>query len=370
MGTALLILVLAAAIAALVILVRLYQRLQKPSTDTQNFSLIQQQMDSMRRDTADAIDRNTRTITQQTSDITFQVNQRLTTLDNSMRDITGQVNTRLDNAVRVIRDVSATMGQLSKATQQVYEVGRDISSLQNILRAPKLRGLVGELFLGNLLAQVVPSNYELQHRFASGETVDAVIRLSQKLVPVDAKFPLENFQKFAGSIDEGERRALRRKFLADVRKHVDAISAKYIKPDEGTFDFALMYIPAENVYYETIIREEEEEESVASYAVQRRVIPVSPNSLYAYLQAIVFGLRGMQIEKQAQEILGHLGRLQQEFGRFREDFEMMGTHLTHARSKYDDASRRLSTFEGKLAVSSEIGPGVAAANDALPGGDG
>ena len=199
----------------------------------------------------------------------------------------------------------------------------------------------------------MPGHYELQHRFASGETVDAVIKLSQKLVPVDAKFPLENFQRMANATADTERSAFRKRFLADVRKHIDTIGRKYILPDEGTFDFALMYIPAESVYYETIIREDSEEEAVSSYAVQRRVIAVSPNSLYAYLQAIVFGLRGLQIEKQAQEIMSHLGRLQAEFGRFREDFDQLGTHLTHARNKYDEASRRLNVFEGKLTVDAE-----------------
>ena len=371
MGTLVLLVVIVALVAsaALYMTYRVYQRIQQPGRDQQSFNMLQNQMEALRRDTADALDKNTRSVGQQSTDITHQINQRLTALDTSMRDITGQVNTRLDSAVRVIRDVSATMGQLQKATQQVEEVGKDIATLQNILRAPKLRGLVGELFLGNLLDQVVPGNFELQHRFASGETVDAIIKLSHKFVPVDAKFPLENFQKLAAATEEGERRALRKRFLADVRKHVDTISAKYIKPDEGTFDFALMYIPAENVYYETVIREDQDEEGLSGYAVQRRVIPVSPNSLYAYLQAIVYGLRGMQIEKQAQEILSHLGRLQQDFGRFREDFDMMGAHLTHTRNKYDDASRRLCQFEGKLAVGAQGLPEPAAAENVLPGGE-
>jgi len=348
MGNALLVVVIFGLAAVIALVVMVYKHLQRPSRDQQALSMLQQQMDALRRDTADAIDKNTRTLGQQSTDITFQLSQRLIALDQGMREVTGQVNTRLDNTLRVIRDVSATMGQLSRATEEMHAIGKDISSLQNILRAPKLRGLVGELFLGNLLGEVVPGCYELQHRFASGETVDAVIRLSQKLVPVDAKFPLENFQRLAGSSTDAERQALRKKFLADVRKHVDAVSRKYILPDEGTFGFALMYIPAENVYYETIIREEADDESLAAYAVERRVIPVSPGTLYAYLQAIVFGLRGMQIEQQAREILDHLGRLQTEFARFREDFDLLGTHLTHARNKYDDASRRVAQLEGKI----------------------
>jgi DNA recombination protein RmuC len=224
---------------------------------------------------------------------------------------------------------------------------------------------VGELFLGNLLDQVVPENYELQHRFRSGEAVDAVIKLGPKLVPVDAKFPLENFQRLTAASD-AERKALRKRFIADVKKHVDAIASKYILPDEGTYDFALMYIPAENVYYEMIIKDEPDEENVSAYAVSRRVIPVSPNSLYAYLQAIVFGLRGLQIEKRAEEILSHLNRLQGDFAKFRDDFDTVGTHLKNAHNKYDDALKRLGQLEGKLEISSALAEQPGTGPEPLP----
>jgi DNA recombination protein RmuC len=353
MGTLGTVIIVGCAAAILVIVLLLYNRVAGQQNDQQSLKLMQDQIAALRRETTDAVNNNTKTANQQLTQMTYQMEQRLTGLDRSMRDTTGQVNTRLDNAVRVIREVSATMGELSKASQQIYEVGKDIASLQQILRAPKLRGVIGELFLGNLLDQVVPENYELQHRFRSGETVDAVIRLGPKLVPIDAKFPLENFQRLSAAGDS-ERKALRKRFITDVEKHVDAISKKYILPDEGTYDFALMYIPAENVYYETIIKDEPDEENLSAYAVSRRVIPVSPNSLYAYLQAIVFGLRGLQIEKRAEEILSHLGRLQGDFGKFRDDFDTVGTHLKNAHNKYDDALKRLSQLEGKLEISSAL----------------
>ena len=358
------IIVVACAVAVLVLFLLVYIRLAAKPGDQQGLSLMQDQVAALRRETAEALSSNTQNTNQQLTALTSQVEQRLTELDRSMRDTTGQVSTRLDNAVRVIRDVSATMGELSKSSQQIFEVGKNIASLQEILRAPKLRGVVGELFLGNLLDQVVPQNYELQHRFRSGEAVDAVIKLGPKLVPIDAKFPLENFQRLSAAGDT-ERKALRKRFIADVGKHVDAIASKYILPDEGTYDFALMYIPAENVYYETIIKDEPDEENVSAYALSRRVIPVSPNSLYAYLQAIVFGLRGLQIEKRAEEILSHLGRLQGDFGKFRDDFDTVGTHLKNAHNKYDDALKRLSQLEGKLEISSALAepPG---ANPPLP----
>ena len=344
MGTLGTVLVIGCAAAILVLVLLLYSRVAGRQSDQQSLKLMQDQMAALRRETTDAITNNTKAAGQQLAELTSQMNQRLTGLDSSMRDTTGQVNTRLDSATRVIREVSVTMGELSKSSQQIFEVGKDIATLQQILKAPKLRGVIG---------QVVPDNYELQHRFQSGEIVDAVIRLGPKLVPIDAKFPLENFQRLSAA-GEAERKALRKRFITDVEKHVDAISKKYILPDEGTYDFALMYIPAENVYYETIIKDEPDEENLSAYAVARRVIPVSPNSLYAYLQAIVFGLRGLQIEKRAEEILSHLGRLQGDFGKFRDDFDTVGTHLKNAHNKYDDAVKRLSQLEGKLEISSAL----------------
>jgi DNA recombination protein RmuC len=156
-----------------------------------------------------------------------------------------------------------------------------------------------------------------------------------------------------GQGDE-EKKANRRKFVTDLKRHIDLIASKYILPDEGTFDFALMYIPAENVYYETMIRDETlgDEKSLANYALSRRVIPVSPSSFYAYLQAIVLGLKGLRIEKSAREIIQHLGRLQGDFTRFREDFEVLGKHLNNIRSRYEEASKRLDRFGEKLSRSS------------------
>jgi DNA recombination protein RmuC len=264
---------------------------------------------------------------------------------------TGDLNSRLDNAARVVNEVSKGLGGLSEATKKVFEVGKDIASLQEILRSPKLRGGLGELFLGDLLSQIFPpAHYALQHRFKSGEAVDAVIKLGQNLVPIDAKFPLENFKRVVETATEDERRNAKKKFISDVKRHIDSISVKYILPDEGTFDFALMYIPAENVYYELIIKDDalDTDRGLLNYAFVKRVIPVSPNSFYAYLQTILLGLKGLHVEAQAQEILRNLARLSGDFERFRTDFELVGKHLTNTRTKYDDADKRLAKFGDRL----------------------
>jgi DNA recombination protein RmuC len=247
--------------------------------------------------------------------------------------------------------IQSSLGRLTEASRHMEEVGKDISGLSDILRAPKFRGGIGELLLGDLLSQILsPEHYKLQHSFSSGDRVDAVIILKVGMVPVDAKFPLESFQRMITSSELEDQKKHKRDFTRAVKGHIDSIAQKYILPDEGTFDFALMYLPAENVYYETIIKDEGlgEERSLLSYALERRVIPVSPNSFYAYLQAIALGLKGMQIEKTAQEIMQYLARIEGDFDRFKSEHSTLGGHIERARKKYDDASKLLGRFEDKL----------------------
>lgn len=243
------------------------------------------------------------------------------------------------------------IGQLQQASQEMAAIGRDIASLQDILRSPKLRGGLGELMLGELLGQILPpENFALQYTFKGGQKVDAVIMLGEGMVPVDAKFPLENFRRILDARNEEEDRTARRQFVTDVKKHVDDIAAKYILPEEGTFDFALLYIPAENVYYESILRPDGPGDGLSEYALKKKVIPVSPNSFYAYLQAIVRGLKGLRIERSARLILENLGQLEGEFTKCLEDFEKVGSHLSNARSAYDKTEKRFGRIQQRLSA--------------------
>jgi DNA recombination protein RmuC len=325
--------------------------LSRRKTADPAMTLMQQEVQSLRGQLTEAMQRNQEMVNHQLNEVTLQVNSQLNQVTQQLQRSTGDLNSRLDNAARVVQEVSKGLGGLSEATKKVFDVGKDIASLQEILRSPKLRGGLGELFLGDLLAQIFPpAHYTLQHRFKSGEAVDAVIKLGRNLVPVDAKFPLENFKRVVETATEDDRKAAKKKFISDVKKHIDAISGKYILPDEGTFDFALMYIPAENVYYELIIRDEavDTDKGLLNFAFSKRVIPVSPNSFYAYLQTILLGLKGMHVEEQAQEILRSLARLSGDFRKFQEEFELVGKHLTNTKMRYDESDKRLSKFGDKL----------------------
>ena len=290
----------------------------------------------------------------------FKTQSRLNHLEKKMPEMQAMdsLSRRIQEADRSNREsferLSGRLGDLSRATEQMMEVGKTISSLEDLLKPPKLRGGMGETMLVQLLEQILPEqHYDVQHAFKGGDVVDAAIRLGDGIVPVDSKFPLEQFRRMADAEDEATARKERRAFIRTVKKHIDDIANKYILPDEGTYDFALMFIPAENVYYETVIKDEQGEE-LFPYAVEKRVIPVSPNSFYAYLQVLIHGLKGLRIEERARAIMDHLSRLQGEEARFREEFNVLGTHLKNARNKHEDAERQLNRFEDKLLSASAV----------------
>lgn len=256
---------------------------------------------------------------------------------------------RLDAAGRTLGDLKGQLGELGAATANVIKVGSDVRQLQDILQSPKLRGGLGEWLLENLLAEVLPvGSYELQYRFRNGTIVDALVKLAQGSVGIDAKFPLPNFQVMLAAGDDAARLKARKAFLKDVRNRIDEIRSKYILPDEGTLDFALMYVPAENVYYELLLTGGEDVD-ISAYAREQRVIPVSPNTLYAYLKVIALGLKGMQIERHAQVIYQQLSHLAGDLELFMGDFALVGKHLSNAVGKHDEARRRLDLLTQRLA---------------------
>jgi DNA recombination protein RmuC len=274
-----------------------------------------------------------------------QLADRNAEVDRRLEAMTSTLDRRLESTSKTAGEIHRQLGELGRANEEILARANDLKRLEQALRPPKARGGFGELLLANLLRDRLPPDaYELQYGFRSGERVDAVIKVD-RLVPVDAKFPLDNFERLAEAESEEHRVLAEKAFARDLKIHVDAIADKYIRPDEGTYDFALMYLPSEGVYYELVCGKTG---ALLSYAHEKRIFPVSPTTFTSQLQVIALGLKGMQIEQRAHEVMAYCAQLENDFGRFRDDFQVVGKHLGHAQSKYSEAERRLDRFEGKL----------------------
>src|SRR5437762_8155394 len=266
-------------------------------------------------------------------------------VDRRLAELDTKVDRRLEHATKQTNAIHEKLGAVGEATQLLAEQAKGLGELQQILRPPKARGGFGELLLGQLLAdRLPPTAYALQYGFSGGERVEAVIKVD-RIVPIDSKFPLDNFERMLAAGNDIERQQFEKLFARDVKSHVDAIAGKYIRPDEGTYDFAFMYLPSEAIYYELVCGKTG---ALLEYAHGKRVLPVSPTTLTAYLQVIVLGLKGLQIEQHAHEVMAYCSQLQKDFGRFKEDFDLVGTHLGRAQTKFVDAEKRLDKFETKL----------------------
>ena len=248
-----------------------------------------------------------------------------------------------------LSEIQQKLGSLQTAATQMQEIGKEVSSLKSILHAPKLRGNFGEYLLYNLLKDTLPpKNFAFQYQFSDGSAVDAIIRLGKNIISVDSKFPLESFERYLTSTDSESKKKAKTEFTRSVKGRIDEISKKYIRPQEGTFDFALMYIPSESVYYEILTNDTQKGYELFDYAMKSRVIPVSPNTFYAYLMAIVYGLKGMKIEEQAESIIKKISGIQKNFKDLTEEINTLGKHLTNAGTKFSEVKEKAATIENQL----------------------
>ena len=293
--------------------------------------------------------------------MTETMDRRFGELDTKVDRRLGEMDVKVDGRLAGMTETSTRMheglGKVGETTAQMNERLKDLQRFEQMLRPPKARGGVGELLLKQLLADVLPAGtFALQHGFRSGERVDAVIRLDGALVPIDAKFPLDNFQRFVDADDDVTREQYAKAFARDVKGHIDAIAEKYIRPEEGTYEFAFMYLPAEAVYYELVCNRIGGDANPVEYAQKQRVFPVSPNTFYTYLLTLAQGFKGLRIEEHAREVMTYVADLNRDFTRFKTDFDVVGRHLGNAQSKFSESERRLTRFEAKLERASESEP--------------
>jgi DNA recombination protein RmuC len=238
----------------------------------------------------------------------------------------------------------AGYGQMAQELGRVQEIGHQMRDFQDFLKSPKLRGNIGEQILKDLLDQILPKgNFSLQYQFREGQLVDAIVRTKQGIIPIDSKFPIESFRRMAKS-KEGEKERIEREFIRDIKKHIDVISKKYILPQEGTVDFALMYVPSEPVYYEITLNQPE----LLDYGYNKKVYFVSPNSFYYFLKIILIGLEGAKIEEASKKILEGLKAIQQESVKFGEELGTLSSHIDRAKGASERVQSRYGRLVGKI----------------------
>lgn len=260
-----------------------------------------------------------------------------------LQENTRQVNDRLDHAARVISAVQKNLGEMS-------EVGKGIKTLQEFLQSPKLRGGIGEQVLKDMIGQTFPKNaFHLQFGFKSGVKVDAVLKTDAGLLCIDSKFPMENFNVMVRGDTETERNQAKKDFIADVKKHISDISKKYILPEEGTMDFALMYIPSEPIYYDVVNTPE-----IMRLAQSSRVYPVSPSTLYAHLQVLLQSLQGRQLEQKSKQVFQLLRAIQKDYQKVDENISVLNRHVTNAHNQMSNVSMSFGLMGQKLSQSQMI----------------
>jgi DNA recombination protein RmuC len=244
-----------------------------------------------------------------------------------------QVLTQTGTTQRTLGELGATLATLGEQSARIGELAKDVGSLHDLFRAPKLRGGFGELMLERVLADNLPATaYQLQYGYLDGSRVDAIVRVADRIVPIDAKFPIESFNALAAAIDDAERASRRRAFVQQLKRHVDAV-ARYVSPADRTIDYAFLYFPAEGVYYEAVIADAD----LRAYFSERHVLPTSPNTLVAYLQMVSLGIRGLAMEEQSRELQEGLRRAALEIAKFRESYDTLGDHLRNATKKHAES---------------------------------
>jgi DNA recombination protein RmuC len=258
-------------------------------------------------------------------------------ISDTLHKSTRSMNQRLDQAAAYMSKVAKEVGQMS-------EIGRSMQDLQDFLKSPKLRGNIGEEVLKDLISQMFPKNsFHLQYSFKSGEKVDAALKTDGGILSIDSKFPMENFQKMTKAKTKKDREKIQRSFINDVKKHIRDISKKYILPEEGTMDFALMYIPSESVYYEIVNIPQ-----LTDYARKSRVYPVSPTTLYAHLQMILLSFEGKKIEAKSKQVFTMLRAIQKDYEKTENVIQVLGKHINNAYNQFSNVLQNFSLLGQKL----------------------
>lgn len=274
----------------------------------------------------------------QSDQVLGMLNKNMEGMQQRIDKTTEAMNMRLDRAAQVIGQVNRELGSMS-------EIGRSLKDFQAFLSSPKLRGNIGEQILYDAITQIFSTEqYATQFKFKDGQIVDAIIRTGNTIIPIDSKFPMESFRTVFEAPTEEERIRYTREFVKTVKKHVGDVAKKYILPQEGTVDFAVMYVPSENVYYEIVVNNEE----ILDFARQNNVLLVSPNSFFHFLRVIMMGLERTKIQEEAQKIWELLKSLQQDQSKVSDALNLVNRHLINAKNAMELANNEYTKFSNKF----------------------
>lgn len=289
-----------------------------------------------------------RTVDEKNSEAIKNLEKSFIEMVGVLKEIKGNVSGTSEAMKWEISSFAKETTEMKKQLEQVQEIVKDISSFQEIFKMPKLRGEWGEANLSHILGDFFPKElYQNQYVFSSGEKVDFVVKLPNgKLLPIDAKFFSDNFEKMKEKKSEEERLFFQKKLIQDIKLNIQKISTKYILPSENTVDFALMFIPAEAIFYEIMFNLREED--ISSFARNKKVILCSPNTIYLTLKIIIDWFKETQISRKTAEILRKLSKIQQDSEKLTEDLRKLGVHLRNALSSYDSSEKRLYLFSEKI----------------------
>ena len=293
---------------------------KKPESKNESSLMLQQQMDNIRQ-----------------------------TLDSKLSESSKAIQEQFGQSAKIVRDVTEKLTRLDETNRQVVGFADQLKNLQDILKNPKQRGILGEYYLETVLKNVLPpGSYQMQYSFKDGTIVDAAVFIDKQIIPIDSKFSLENYNRILNAHNPEEKKKYETAFINDLKIRIDETS-KYVKPGEKTMDFAFMFIPSEAVYYDLLINKvgavTEDTNNLINYAYKKKVMVVSPTSFLAYLQTVLQGLRKQKISEQAQEVIKGVDKLSRHLFTYSEYMKKIGSHLSTTVSSYNKASKEFAKID-------------------------
>ncbi len=279
-----------------------------------------------------------------------QINEMSKTLDSKLNDSNQMIHSKMTESLNIVKNVTESLTKLDETNKQVMGFAGQLQSLENILKNPKQRGILGEYYLETVLKNVLPPDaYQMQYKFNNGEIVDAVVFTKEGIIPIDSKFSLENYNKILDAREDGEKEILEKQFKQDLKNRIDETS-KYIRPKEKTMEFAFMFIPSEAIYYDLLVNKvgavKVNTRDLIEYAFrERKVIIVSPTTFLAYLQTVLQGLRALKIEESVKDILKHVSNLQNHIISYEDYLKKLGNNLGTTVNMYNSAYKEFAKID-------------------------